>query len=284
MLPGIMVNMQQTSEKNYNLKIILKKLWAKPRDIIRPHLANAVSYFNYYSGRDKSNKLTRLANKYRSDKGTKRVFKWEGDRHLYTDIYSTYFEPLKDKDINFFEIGVSSGNSVKIWYDYFSKAKIFGFDIDDCSRFNNDRVMCFKGDQANRSNLVSTMKKINKYFDIIIDDGGHHMGQQQISFGTLFKYLKPGGLYFIEDLHTSYWPFNGYEVVYGNVKIDTNSDKTNTTLKMIRDYLATKKLSSMFLTPEETAYLNDQIADCKLFDTIVNKQGPDHLAVFVKKQ
>ena len=42
-------------------------------------------------------------------------------------------------------------------------------------------------------------------FDIIIDDGGHTMEQQIISIETLFPLLSDGGVYLVEDTHTSYW-------------------------------------------------------------------------------
>lgn len=40
---------------------------------------------------------------------------------------------------------------------------------------------------------------------MILDDGGHTMVQQVISFKYLFPHVKSGGLYIIEDLHISYW-------------------------------------------------------------------------------
>ena len=43
-------------------------------------------------------------------------------------------------------------------------------------------------------------------FDIIVDDGGHRMREQRMSLETLFKHVKPGGVYLCEDLHTSYMP------------------------------------------------------------------------------
>ena len=46
-------------------------------------------------------------------------------------------------------------------------------------------------------------------FDIIIDDGSHKMNHQQISFDVLFPHLKSGGIYVIEDLHTSVKPLLG---------------------------------------------------------------------------
>ena len=41
---------------------------------------------------------------------------------------------------------------------------------------------------------------------VIVDDGGHAPTQQINSFKKLFKdALKPGGLYFVEDIEISYW-------------------------------------------------------------------------------
>jgi hypothetical protein len=34
----------------------------------------------------------------------------------------------------------------------------------------------------------------------VVDDGSHNPRHQQVSLGFFFKYVKPGGLYFIEDL------------------------------------------------------------------------------------
>ena len=41
--------------------------------------------------------------------------------------------------------------------------------------------------------------------DIVLDDGSHVASHQRISFDVLFKLLSEGGLYMVEDLHTSYW-------------------------------------------------------------------------------
>ena len=41
-------------------------------------------------------------------------------------------------------------------------------------------------------------------FDVIIDDGGHTMLQQQLTLKTILgPKLKHGGIYILEDLHTS---------------------------------------------------------------------------------
>ena len=63
----------------------------------------------------------------------------------------------------------------------------------------------FPGDQANATFLEEFITKAGGDFDIIVDDGGHTMDQQIVSLEHLWKAVKPGGYYFIEDLQTSYW-------------------------------------------------------------------------------
>lgn len=53
-------------------------------------------------------------------------------------------------------------------------------------------------------------------FDIIIDDGSHKTSEQIKSFEILSKQLNKGGLYVIEDLHTSF--FNGKDYNYIDTK------------------------------------------------------------------
>ena len=44
-----------------------------------------------------------------------------------------------------------------------------------------------------------------KGLDIVIDDGGHKMRQQIVSYEELFGHIKHDGVYLCEDTHTSYW-------------------------------------------------------------------------------
>lgn len=75
------------------------------------------------------------------------------------------------------------------------------------------RAKLLKVDQGSKEHLQKAMREINAPLDVIIDDGGHQMMQQQVSFETLFPYVRPGGMYIIEDLHTSYLkPYQNDEV------------------------------------------------------------------------
>lgn len=119
----------------------------------------------------------------------------------YYRCYDNHFGPLQDKEINLLEIGVQSGGSLIMWTKYFKNGKVTGLEIDEHAKdldVNGATVVI--GDQSD----VETLKQFTG-MDIIIDDGGHKMSQQRISFETLFPMLNSGGIYVIEDLHTSYW-------------------------------------------------------------------------------
>ena len=61
------------------------------------------------------------------------------------------------------------------------------------------------GDQADPMFLLDVAAKHGP-FDVIVDDGGHKMHHQKVSFNTLWSQLADGGLYIVEDTHSSYWP------------------------------------------------------------------------------
>jgi autotransporter strand-loop-strand O-heptosyltransferase len=200
------------------------------------------------------NELTILANKYGSDKGTE-----YGDKHNFTETYEKYFKSFKHKSINILEIGINDGSSLKMWYDYFPNATIYGVDINDKSNFSNEKVKCIVLDQSKKEDLEEFVKNINISFDIIIDDGSHHISDQQLSFGSLFPLLKDDGIYVIEDLHTSLCEPN--KMLYGR-PMENNVDKTNTTLY----YLQNKQYVSEYLSQDENNYIQNNIGSVKIYE------------------
>jgi hypothetical protein len=205
--------------------------------------------------------LTGLADKYKTDKGS--------SNHRYTDVYEYFFFPVKNQVKKVFEIGVFRGASMKMFQDYFPNAQIYGIDIYDVSSLNSDRIHTFKADQSKRDQLQKCITAFGGDFDVIVDDGGHAMDQQQISFGFLFPYVKSGGYYIIEDLHTSL--LEGYGV---------NNDGGNSTLTMVDRYIRTGKIESDYLSPEEKRYLNQNLVYCNLLS---RNRGKSITGIFKKK-
>lgn len=104
------------------------------------------------------------------------------------------------------EIGVFQGGSLKMWRNYFGpEALIYGIDINpSCKQFEDKNTKIFIGSQNDRKFLNFIKSEIPKV-DILIDDGGHTMNQQIVSFEELYSHVKSDGIYLCEDLHTSYW-------------------------------------------------------------------------------
>lgn len=130
--------------------------------------------------------------------------------HNYVRHYERFLRPLRGKARRVLEIGVKGGASLKMWADYFPQAVIYGVDNDPESfRSDQGRIKTFLGDQADPEFLKQVLSETGSPFDVIIDDGGHTMQQQKVSLVNLFPHVKPGGLYIIEDTHTSYYDYMG---------------------------------------------------------------------------
>jgi hypothetical protein len=130
------------------------------------------------------------------------IHKW----NHYFDIYDRHFARFRDKEVTILEIGIFQGGSLHMWKNYFGiKAKIYGIDIDSqCKKLEEENIKIFIGSQSDRKFLKEIKKSIPPV-DILIDDGGHYMDQQIVSFEELFDHVKESGVYLCEDLHTSYW-------------------------------------------------------------------------------
>src|SRR5258708_29439045 len=147
-------------------------------------------------------KLTKLCNKYWTDKGD-RAFGCHG----YAAIYHSLFKGLSDKEVSVCEIGLlhpddrstPKAPSLRVWRDYFPRAKLFGFDIDDFSTVKIPNCTIVRGDSSSRDDLKG-LGDLGP-FDIVIEDASHASHHQQITLAALFPFMKSGGLFCIEDLH-----------------------------------------------------------------------------------
>ena len=197
------------------------------------------------------------------------------DTHGFTEIYEHVFYPLRPLPIRICEIGISRGGSLVVWQKYFPKSTVFGIDIYDLKQLRvvlreagvdkdflpsapeSPRLKTFVANQTDRAQLQQFIDKYGGDFDIIMDDGGHTMEQQQVSFAFFFKHVKPGRYYVIEDVHTSLIErYQGY---------GADKDGANTTLTMISGFISQGIIKSRYMLPEEVEYMNQNIDYCNLF-------------------
>ena len=125
----------------------------------------------------------------------------------YLDIYDRHFAAYRHTPVRMLEIGVFHGGSLEMWREYFgSDASICGIDVNpECANRVTPPNQVRIGSQADPEFLRSVVDEFGAP-DIILDDGSHIARHQRVSFDTLFPLLREGGLYVIEDLHTSYFP------------------------------------------------------------------------------
>ena len=164
--------------------------------------------------------LCELARLHQTDKGGNHYRYGGGDSdtcHNYCVHYHRLFEKLRMEPINLLEIGINRGCSLNMWAEYFPYGHIIGIDsAAECLKGGSnslinptdERIVTFAADQNNPDQLRRAVG--DRTFDIIIDDGSHEREHQLTSLRTLLPYLKPGGIYVVEDLgHT----FNQWELM-----------------------------------------------------------------------
>ena len=182
-------------------------------------------------------------------------------------LYEQLFNPIRLFDVKLFEIGILKGASLSMWRVYFPFGNIVGMDIDPCDvLLSPPRITILQGDQTDKERLTE-IGETHGPFDIIIDDGGHTMYQQQTSLGVLFKFVKPGGFYVIEDLHTAFCRASRY-----------NNPKQITTLQMVFDYMVHRKIDSPSITKEDQQFLNENIGMFQIW-----QRGRSKLCCFTRK-
>lgn len=146
-------------------------------------------------------RLTRLANRYKTDKGT-----MHGDAHGYTEFYQQFLE--KYENPNILELGTYLGGGTRMFSSFYDgDCNIWCVDwapqttdfIRDIPNVNFIQVDLGKVEQIQA--LHEQLKDIK--FDIIIDDASHIWQQQMDAMYYLNDLLSDKGIYILEDIHFS---------------------------------------------------------------------------------
>jgi hypothetical protein len=118
---------------------------------------------------------------------------------------------MKHKPVKLLEIGLgctmnTGSASILLWQDYFKEVDLWMADIDTvCAAKvqSTTKNTILIGDQGSEKDLMQWVNLTGGNFDVIVDDGSHNPQHQLESFRVLFEHaLKPGGIYFIEDIES----------------------------------------------------------------------------------
>lgn len=149
--------------------------------------------------------LHELGQKHGTDKWD-RNHTFMGESYLH--IYERYLEPLRGMRLNFLELGVRNGNSLRMWKEYFPRARVYGVDFNaSCKQHEEERIEILIASQDDVMQLGALADRAGG-FDVVLDDASHINHLTHASFRCLFPRLCPGGFYIMEDLGMSWLDYS----------------------------------------------------------------------------
>ncbi len=127
----------------------------------------------------------------------------------YLELYQELLISKKDTAKNVLEIGVCRGGSIKLWYDFFTNATVYGLDCaDDICRDEiiNDRIVLYTSIDAYDKNFFNqNFLDKNIKCDFMLDDGPHTL-LSMIKFIHLYsQIMTDDGILIIEDVQDMSW-------------------------------------------------------------------------------
>ena len=147
--------------------------------------------------------LCNLGKKFSTNKSPLNI---TGHRSGFTGIYNLLFSSMKDKKINFAEIGIEKNSSIKMWREFFSFANIHAFEFDE-KKIENGKNDNLKNtfyhniDVRNATSILNSFHEIDSKFDIIIDDSTHNFNDQINIVKNCHQFLNNNGILVLEDIY-----------------------------------------------------------------------------------
>ena len=148
------------------------------------------------------------------------VEKYGSDKVLseYTLVYEPAFKNIRNQVKSFLEIGIGTqipgipstfignpnhyphykpGGSLRAWRDYFPNAQVYGIDVGEDCKFEEERIKTFIFSSTDLQEVNNNLRDLT--FDIIVDDGLHTAEGQMATMRNFFDRVHDGGYYIIED-------------------------------------------------------------------------------------
>jgi len=221
--------------------------------------------------------LDYLFNYFNSDKGSKFINQYLKpinfstkliDGHNYHKYYENYLSELRSKNMEVLEIGSFKGNAVAAFFFYLKKSKIYSADIfPDLYLYKSNRIENFFIDNSKKEDLEALVNEGNRKYDLIIEDAGHYLKDQIITLFILFKSLKKGGLYVVEDLD------------FPDTRKDMNLHNEKPTLKNILEKIKNNEdFKSRYVLDKEKLYFLSNLESIDIFN------GKYNQIAFIKKK
>jgi len=129
-------------------------------------------------------------------------------KHAYTAIYDLLFSHLRYSDINIAEIGILDNKSMLCWRNYFTNAKLFGFEwfddkIDNAKSYSLNNTSYYKMNIKDEQSIINSLDEAGVKYNIVIEDSTHEFSDQIRFINLIPKYLLPGSILVIEDIFRS---------------------------------------------------------------------------------
>jgi cephalosporin hydroxylase len=159
--------------------------------------------------------------------------KYQTDKEEH-GLIKIYNEILKfDSPITLLEVGTYKGGSLQYYGELLPDSEVIGADILYPTLPLPNNVTFYQANQLEPDSFREVVK--HAPFDVIIDDGSHRRLETETTINTLWKHLKSGGMYIIEDWGVGYWKQEEYAGMKELI-LDTISHKNEITGFRVEDF------------------------------------------------
>ena len=126
--------------------------------------------------------------------------------------------------------------------------------------YSSKRLENFFTDTSSRSSIENDIVKKNIKFDIVIEDASHMLKDQIISLFILFKILKPGGYFIIEEID--------FPESRDDMRINQEFPDLKTILKKI---IQKENFESKYISLDEKNYFLNNVDFIKFYKGNINE-------------